>query len=282
MSVASKLTAIADEIRRTTYTTEKLTLDRMKDSITNVFNEGKIEGITEGYVEGWDDGAQDEYDFFWDNHPIAKAKCPSENLFSGEGWNDITFRPKYNIVPYGSCYMIFKSCAVTDLVERLKECGNTIDFGQATSFTYALYQSKLTHIGEIPLTNSNFTKSTSHTLSMFCSATALHTVDKIIVNDMGTTLFASDMFKNALALTNITFDGVIGKSIDFQWCPLSKASILNIVEHLSSTATGQTLTLNLKAVDAAFETLPGTNDGSASAEFGTLISTKLNWSIILV
>lgn len=63
---------------------------------------------------------------------------------------------------------------------------------------------------------------------------------------------------------------------------LTADSIKSIVEGLSDTATGQTLTLSKTAVNKAFETSEGANDGSTSAEWLALIATKSNWTISLV
>lgn len=246
----------------------------------NIFSDTEGVNIEATYNKSY--GMQTEYDRFWDSYQQNGNIAYFENLFSGEGWNDFTLNPKYDIKAKGSAYMMFKSCAVTDMVEQLKACGVTLDLTNVTSYTYFLYQAKIKRFGEIPLTHINFKNSTNGTNNMFSSASVLHTIDKIIVNDEGTTQFANSMFNNASSLANITFEGVIGKSINFQWCPLTKASITNIVNTLSSTATGQTLTLKLSAVNTAFETSSGAADGSTSAEFAALVATKTNWTITMV
>ncbi len=247
--------AISEKIREKTGTTAKIPPSEMAHGIDDAYEAGR----------------KAEYDRFWDNHPTAKGYVSGANLFSGAGWNDKTFNPKYDII-LGGCYMVFKSCAVTDLVEKLNECGVSIDFSRTNSFSYAFYESKITHIGEIPLINDLFATAESHTVSMFDSAYNLHTIDKILVNDSGTTLFSNSMFKRADSLANITFEGVIGNSINFQWCPLTKESITNIIEHLSPTVTEKTLTLNLAAKEAAFTT----------EEWTALTASKANWTFALV
>ena len=75
--------------------------------------------------------------------------------------------------------------------------------------------------------------------------------------------------------------GKINVSISFEWLALDKANTTSVINALSATTTGQTLTLNLSAVNAAFETSSGAKDGSTSTEFAALIATKTNWTIIL-
>ena len=75
--------------------------------------------------------------------------------------------------------------------------------------------------------------------------------------------------------------GKINVSISFEWLALDKANTTSIINALSDTASGQTLTLNLAAVNTAFETSSGAKDGSTSTKFAALIATKTNWTIVL-
>lgn len=75
--------------------------------------------------------------------------------------------------------------------------------------------------------------------------------------------------------------GKINVSISFEWLALDKTNTTSVINALSATTTGQTLTLNLSAVNAAFETSSGAKDGSTSTEFAALIATKTNWTIVL-
>ena len=130
---------------------------------------------------------------------------------------------------------------------------------------YMFQWAETNHIGVIDMSYMG-----DRTQGMLGYTYYLHTIDKIIVTER--VIFSSDAFSNSTALANITFEGVIGNSINFQWSPLSKASITNIVEHLSSTATGQTCTFKKSAKEAAF-----TDD-----EWSALIANKTNWTFSLV
>ena len=55
-SVNEKLTALADEIRSRGGGEGKLTLDDMRDSIANVWNDGYSSGNNDGYYMGWNEG----------------------------------------------------------------------------------------------------------------------------------------------------------------------------------------------------------------------------------
>ena len=84
-------------------------------------------------------------------------------------------------------------------------------------------------------------------------------------------------------LENIIFEGEIGKEIDIQHShKLTKASITSIINALSSTTSGLSVTLSKTAVNTAFETSTGANNGSISTEWSALVATKTNWTINLV
>lgn len=113
----------------------------------------------------------------------------------------------------------------------------------------------------------DLSRATNNTGSIFANANKMVTIRKIIVSETTPTIG----FTNCSKLQNITFEGVIGANANFQWCPLSRASIENIVSVLSTTVTGKTLTLKQSAVEAAFTT----------EEWETLAATKPNWTIAL-
>jgi hypothetical protein len=121
--------------------------------------------------------------------------------------------------------------------------------------------------------------------SLFSNAAKLQKIELLKVHQYQT--FDKTFFKCA-SLAEITFEGTIGKSIDFQYSKcLTKGSIKNIVGCLSSSSAGQTLTLSKTAVKKAFETFEGANNGEDSSEWITLITPKSNkyngkWTITLV
>jgi hypothetical protein len=109
---------------------------------------------------------------------------------------------------------------------------------------------------------------------------SLHTIEKIRCNE--DTVFNST-FINCRELQNITIEGSIGKSGFYieSATKLSKDSITNIINALSTTSSGKVMSLSLTAVNKAFETSSGANNGSTSDEWEALKATKTNWTISL-
>ena len=224
------------------------------------------------YDEVHEAGKQAEYDRFWDNFQQNGDRVNYNSQFSGRGWSEKTFFPKYPIIVSGSgaCAYIFSMSGFKDFKKHIQENGIVIDLSQATGQAVNLFgnSSFLTHVPEINISGCN------NLQYGFTNCNNLVSIDKLTVSSAMT---FSSSFANCSKLENITFAGEIGKSIDFQYSPLTKASIESIVEHLWDGASGQKLTLNLAAVNKAFETIEGANDGSTSAEWTALKATKPNW-----
>ena len=122
--------------------------------------------------------------------------------------------------------------------------------------------------------------------SNFTYASKLRTLS-IKLKDDGSQTFAT-VFTNCYALENLTIIGKIGQNgFDIHWSTkLTKSSIISIINALLDTEEGKTITLSKTAVNKAFETSEGANNGSTSSEWITLITPKSNayngkWTITL-
>lgn len=135
----------------------------------------------------------------------------------------------------------------------------------STTLNYAYYVSNITDTKiDIEARGSNIT-------GVF-QGSPIKTVRKLIVHE---NLTYTSVFTNCDKLENITFEGVIGNSIDFrQSKKLSAASIHSVVTHLGGT-------------NAATLTLPSTSRATYDAKFGSgaldaLIANKpSNWTITI-
>ena len=102
----------------------------------------------------------------------------------------------------------------------------------------------------------------------------LETVELIRCNE--NTVFDAS-FSGCSKLKDVAFEGTIGQNISFGECgKLTKASIENIIAHLSDTASGKTATFKKTAATLAFGT------PESSTEWQNLVATKQNWTISLV
>lgn len=145
-----------------------------------------------------------------------------------------------------------------------------LDFSKCTNFSYTHLCRGASNLLVFP--DLNIPTAASNYNGAFQFTYKLHTIEKIGSNE-NTKYDAT--FDECTALQNISFNGVIGQNIMFNSCTkLTKASIKNVFDHLSDTASGKTLTLSGAAVTSAF--------GSTTAtEWTNLVATKSNWTITL-
>ena len=165
--------------------------------------------------------------------------------FAGEGWNDETYNPVKTINATTHCGDVFAYSKITDTKVPV-----SIDSSVTTNKT-----------------------------ACFRNATEMVTIRKFIINEKQSMI---QQFTNCKKLENLTIEGTIGREFNAQWCPLSRASIENVVSCLSTTTTGLTCTFKTSAVNNAFETSEGAADGSTSEAWNTLMATKSNWTFSLI
>ena len=212
-------------------------------------------------------GKKAEYDAFWDTFQLNGTRTDYANAFAGYGWAGKIFYPKYDMKPT-TAYMMFRYFDYThsrnsfDLAQRLEDLGIEMDFSNCSTFNYMFYAAQIKRIPTISVLNATgLTDTFAHS--------SCETIDKIILKSDGSNTF-SGTFTSCSYLKNIVIEGVIGKAFDIHWSTmLSNASITSIINALSTTTSGLTVSFSNKAVEAAF-----TED-----EWSTLIATKPKWTI---
>lgn len=238
-----------------------------------------VNHLKDGYGQGG--GGDNYYDTFWDNYQDSGNRASYADLFSGGGWNNNTFKPKYDIRPLnGSMSSCFYASQINgDLVEILAALGLVMDTSKCTSFNSTFNSTWFTRLGVIDTSGMS---SSSNLTQMFISSKRLVTIDKLILKSDGSQSF-TNTFAQCSELENITIEGVIGNTIDLHWSTkLSKASITSIINALAppeSGISGLTVTLSQAAVDRISEEensniwwwmLADKNDG-----------IRPNWNIVL-
>lgn len=257
-----------------------------------VFNSGRDEGYQDGYgsghgdgyTEGFDAGKQAEYDAFWDKFQANGKRTRYRACFGGEIWNNGLLNPKYDMYVNDAIYMFYFNTMGGDLVEYFKNIGKVLSFeGAGDKNLNSVFQySNFTRVGKMHSSSASW-------YSTFADCAYLVTIDEVgNYDENGNVQLTTSTFSNCPALENITIRGKISGSTDFKSSTkLSRASIENIINHLSNTASGKTLTLSQTAVDREFKGVSGADfttvvEGSVSAEWLGLVSTKPNWTITLV
>lgn len=198
------------------------------------------------YDEGYEAGKQAEYDELWDNLQRNGTRAHYANAFAYTGWNDKIFNPKYPITPTsteGIANMFTWNVDITDTKVSITAYGKC-----GNAFNQCL---KLKRVPRLIF-------------------------DRVTKID--------NIFNNCINLEELYCEGTLditGFNVQHS-TKLNRKSITSIVNVLSTTTSGLTVTLPKEAVNKAFETSEGANDGTTSAEWLALIATRSNWTISLV
>lgn len=289
---------LADIFRSFTGTTDKINAQDFPQRITQVYDIGIAKGHNDGYSEGYnagqseceqshetiksesfEEGKQAEYDRFWDAYQANGSRGQYQYAFCL--FDDETFKPKYDLVlksGYTGTNM-FYGCAVTNLVESLEKQGVVLDTSKSGYIMSMFYNAATTRIPTIDCTHAADYSVGNGMQYAFRNCKA-ETIDKVIVVEKQKYL---DTFRDCTNLKNIVFEGVIGEDISFADSPLSKDSIISIINHLSETASGKTLSLKKTAVNTAFSI--NVDDESTypeGSEYYTLRHSKDNWTFSYV
>ena len=194
----------------------------------------KLTTIAENVSKVYDAGKKAEYDHFWDNFQQNGALMTYANAFTARTWNDTCYSPKYTIKSTAGLGMFYNSL-ITDT--------------------------------KVPIDLSTATNAQN----LFGYASGMKYIRKLILSENITN------FNNAfIGLSNLELlivEGTIAANgIDLRWSTkLNKESIVSIINALSSTTSGLSITISKKAKEAVF----------TADEWATLEATKPNWTIAL-
>ena len=253
------LLSLADAFRSKLGITGKINAQNFPDKVKEVYDKGK----------------DDEWSEFWDSiQTSGSSPANYDYKFRGTAWNDNTFRPKYDIVPSGGGGVeTFARSNIKDFEACLKKGGIdgkgvTLDLTRCTNANTMFSGSSVEILPEIDVSKAS--------LYNFCSGcTKLTTVRKIKLGS-GKAL-TSTAFPKCTALANIVIEGTLNGTSSFQDSPLSKESIISVIEALSDASEGQTLTLKKTAVNTAFG-IDVDNETTYTDEWRNLRDSKANWT----
>jgi hypothetical protein len=190
----------------------------------------KLVTIAENEQKVFEAGKKTAYDEFWDSYQDYGKRTDYDNMFSGNGWNNFTFNPKYDINAQ-SAYMILRDIKFAgDFAAFLESKGITFDTSRAASMMYAFSaMSNVTRIGIVSLEGLSYY---GNTAEMFSGSAKLETIDLIIPHPTYKIPFT--FFTGCNALKNIRIGGTIRGNVNMQQCPLTLESAKDIILHLEN------------------------------------------------
>lgn len=219
------------------------------------------------------------YDDFWDNYQENGNKTDYSYAFNGKGWNNVSFNPKYDIVPTKSNTGMFSAFGFSgSLIELFENQGIILDTSSSTGFqNMFLSATAITDIPELVISNNG------KSVSMAGAFGTCLKLQKVSIDIQSSVSSWANTFATCPELQELNIKGSIDiNGFDVHWSTkLNKESLTGIINALSSETEGLTVTLSLTAVNTAFETSEGAEDGSTSEEWLSLTATKSNWAVAL-
>jgi hypothetical protein len=267
MSIAEKLQTIAENEQR------------VYDA---GYDKGYISGEDSGYTHGIEQGKQAEREEFWHDVWYEEDGSLRKNFvngFSGSSWNEKTFKPIYppekiTTATGGGCkgmfYYFNRNTRFNNSPIDMTDFCKHFSFENCTDLT-SLFQDARAENIDIDL--SNCTNATN--LFNMGNGGSVDNV-RIKITDKCTNFTSAFASASSLKTLIFTEDSIIAQTIDLKYSPLSKESIVNTINTLSTETTTKTLTLKKTEVQNAFGT-----DYDSSTEWTTLKNSKSNWTITL-
>lgn len=232
------------------------------------------ENVQKVYEAGKSAGGDSYYDEFWDSVQSNGNKIDYRHAFYGPSWTESTFKPKYNMTVTNASSMFYSAKIRGDFSQILKSLGVILDLSACSSHG-SMFNSadRITHLGEISLKFGSF----SWTFGGMTNLIQL----KLIVNESGNQSI-SHAFDSCGNLEDLEIVGKIGyNGLNLQWSTkLSKASITSVINALSETTSGLSITLSKEAVNNAFGIdVEDDTTYPEGSEYYTLRHSKDNWTI---
>lgn len=264
MSIAEKLTAIAENEQRV-YDTGYM----------HGSNAGYVQGEQNGYDFGFDEGKKAEYDRFWDAFQDNGNRIVYQHAFAGYGWTPQNLKPKYKIAPIDTTATSQYGTNMFYRGYQQGSYGTRFDFSQIQDmFDFSKLQRATGMFDSCGFTNVYCDFSNVVDASYVFASQWGGGVDKVAVKvtEKMTTWTNAFLYNRFLTDFELVEGSVLVADTNLSSCPLTKASITSVINALSTSTTGKTVTINKAAKEAAF----------TADEWAELIATKTNWTISLV
>ncbi len=218
------------------------------------------------YNEGVEQGKQAEYDAFWDSFQPNGSLTRYRGVFSGYGWNDTTFAPKYDIVPSSAVANMFYYTRIVDLKQALLNCGVILDLSNVKDCAQVFtFNNSLKTLPKIDISSA------TKTAQLFYNNAKLESIDELVVNE--NTPF-DRCFNNSPSIAHLIVTGTIGQNgFNVQWATkLDKESLLSIIDCLkdySADTSGTTWAVTL-----------GTENLAKLTDTEKAVATQKGWTLV--
>ena len=246
--------------------------EQIDNNQQQIFNAGVVSvkpTYEEGYNLGHENGYALGYKAMWDNFTQNNTRADYTQVFACGSWNDDTWKPPYAIRPISSTHRMFMNCKIKEGLYNYP-----LDLSKCKAVNQMFHLSGITKFPVMDLSSCT-------NWSMFFFNAYPEWIEGFILppgRPFG------ELLGNTQNLTYIRFlNGISGSGFNLGLATkLDKGSLDNIMEQFSTETTGITATLSLAAVNKAYETSEGADNGSTSEEWLNKVAARPNWTINLV
>jgi hypothetical protein len=235
----------------------------------------RLATIAENVPKVYESGKKSQYDEFWDSFQENGNRNIYSHGFNGGGWTQETLNPKYLVKPIDTSST--SQCGVQMFYRANEKSATYLDFSKvADKFDFSGLTMASSMFDSCKITNIIADFSNAENLSLAFAARWYASVDKATIKVSEKLTTVTNMFyynRNLTELILMEGSTIACSGWDLKWASkLTKASIESIINALSSTTSGLSITLSQTAKNNAFTT----------SEWESLVATKNNWTISLV
>ena len=233
-----------------------------------------------GYEKGYEEGEASGGGAIWDGIQNGGTRTDYSSQFNNQYWTDETFNPKHSfaVASNGRAAYMFQH---SKIVDGAYIHGDKLDFSNYRNLLSLFNASTVKRLKRIDARKAE--SGFNGMANMFLSCEQLETIEEFypstLTNFVSTFIYCHNL-THCIFCSEIAVDG-----LNMQDCTkLDKASIISIFTNLQTPQPSGTITLSKEAVDKAFETSPGANDGSTAgnSEYWSLMQYTTGWTIKLV
>lgn len=257
------------------YVADSVGQSAYEGGLADGFNNGYEQGYGEGMNNGIEAGGYIAQGEFWDKFQDYGNRTDYQFAFAGETWTEENLTPYYDISgkTLSNTYMMFAKGKVANL----KTIFPTI-VTQVSQYMF-FSNTTVTDLGTIVLYDEGY--------GTFSGCSNLKNIDQLVFAwDNPNAKDYNSTFNTCSSLENVYVSGA-GHGIRGGLAlgaakKLSRSSIESFIYALSTEVTGKTISFSQAAVNKAFETSAGANNGSTSAAWLELVNMRPNWTVSLV
>ena len=242
----------------------------------------KLTSIAENQEKVYEKGREDFLDALWENLQYSgkrtyyrEAFCHKDQslMYSWKVWTDEFFAPKYDF-KITDAYRMFQNAGIRDLKGCLSKHGVKIDLSgckTSQSVDMTFYYSMIESLPEVDV--SNVPGKLTETI---CWNGRLKKVDKVILSPEGNQTFYNAFSYNG-QLTDISFEGKFGHSVNFNETPLNVASMKSVISCLKDYSVENTGVNILTLTDQCKTALEAEGATSPNGNLWTEYVSDLGW-----